>query len=77
MNQYIRGKRIIVTGVGGSIGSELCRQIVRCVSEVLMMLGHGENSIFEIDRELAVRGWWGRCIADVRDLAKLEQLFVE
>lgn len=48
----IRGKRVMVTGGGGSIGSELCRQIWRCEPAQLIMVGHGENSIFEIHGEL-------------------------
>ena len=48
----IRGQRVLVTGGGGSIGSELCRQIVRCAPAELIILGHGENSIFDIHNEL-------------------------
>ena len=42
------GKKVLVTGAGGSIGRELCRQIGRWAPEELIMLGHGENSIFNI-----------------------------
>jgi len=76
--RYVEGKKVLVTGAGGSIGSELCRQIVCCDPAQLLMLGRGENSIFEIDRELR-----GKCapeilttiIADIRDREKLEQVF--
>jgi FlaA1/EpsC-like NDP-sugar epimerase/lipopolysaccharide/colanic/teichoic acid biosynthesis glycosyltransferase len=49
----IHGKRVLVTGGGGSIGSELCRQILCCKPATLVLMGHGENSIFEIEAELA------------------------
>ena len=48
----IRGRCVLVTGGGGSIGSELCRQILRCGPAELVVLGHGENSIFDICNEL-------------------------
>ncbi|MDR2068987.1 MAG: polysaccharide biosynthesis protein [Spirochaetaceae bacterium] len=49
---YLRGKRVLVTGAGGSIGSELCRQLLSGGASRLYLLGHGENSIYQIDREL-------------------------
>lgn len=52
--ELLRGKRVLVTGGGGSIGSELCRQILRCRPAELVLLGHGENSIFEMHNELLI-----------------------
>jgi FlaA1/EpsC-like NDP-sugar epimerase len=49
---YLRGKRVLITGAGGSIGSELARQLLYGGAERLYLLGHGENSIYEIDAEL-------------------------
>ena len=48
----LAGKRVMVTGGGGSIGSELCRQVLRCEPAQLVILGHGENSVFAIHNEL-------------------------
>ncbi|MDR2553482.1 MAG: polysaccharide biosynthesis protein [Treponema sp.] len=49
---YLRDKRVLVTGAGGSIGSELCRQLLSGGASRLYLFGHGENSIYLIDREL-------------------------
>ena len=51
---YLRGKRVLVTGAGGSIGSELCRQLLSAGAERLYLFGHGENSIYQIDKELRI-----------------------
>ncbi|GMO21334.1 MAG: nucleoside-diphosphate sugar epimerase/dehydratase [Termitinemataceae bacterium] len=51
---YLRGKRVLVTGAGGSIGSELCRQLLSGGVERLYLFGHGENSIYQIDHELRI-----------------------
>jgi FlaA1/EpsC-like NDP-sugar epimerase len=59
----ISGKRVLVTGGGGSIGSELCRQVLRLKPATLIVMGHGENSVFEICNEL------NRKIAIETDLA--------
>ncbi|HPM73176.1 MAG TPA: polysaccharide biosynthesis protein, partial [Spirochaetales bacterium] len=50
--EWLAGKRVIVTGAGGSIGSELARQLLSAGVERLYLFGHGENSIYQIDREL-------------------------
>lgn len=78
VSEMLRGCRVMVTGAGGSIGSELCRQIARCHPETLVLLGHGENSIFSITNELE---WQHpelaieQVIADVRDLDRLTHVF--
>ena len=51
---YLRGKRVIITGAGGSIGSELARQLLSGGAERLYLFGHGENSIVNIYRELHI-----------------------
>ncbi|MDR1073833.1 MAG: polysaccharide biosynthesis protein [Treponema sp.] len=51
---YLRDKRALVTGAGGSIGSELCRQLLSGGAQRLYLFGHGENSIYQIDKELRV-----------------------
>lgn len=52
ISEYVTGKTILITGSGGSIGSEICRQICRFSPGKLILLGHGENSIYQIDMEL-------------------------
>lgn len=72
------GKRILVTGAGGSIGRELCRQILRWSPVELVLLGHGENSIFETLIELEQsypEVHICPVIADIRDINRLEQIF--
>ena len=72
------GRVVLVTGAGGSIGSELCRQIARWGPSELLLLGHGENSIFEALMELqeSFPGLHARpVIADVRDLERLKTVF--
>jgi FlaA1/EpsC-like NDP-sugar epimerase len=50
--KFLKGKRVLVTGAGGSIGSELCRQIFKSHPAEIMLMGHGENSVFNIQQEL-------------------------
>jgi FlaA1/EpsC-like NDP-sugar epimerase len=53
VGSLLRGRRILITGAGGSIGGELCRQVVQFQPAQLVLVGHGENSIFSIHRELS------------------------
>ncbi|MCP2033418.1 FlaA1/EpsC-like NDP-sugar epimerase [Planomicrobium sp. HSC-17F08] len=55
IEEQVRGKTVMVTGAGGSIGSEICRQISNFNPSQLLLLGHGENSIYTIDMELRRR----------------------
>lgn len=74
----LSGKRVLVTGAGGSIGRELCRQIIRWKPAELILLGHGENSIFEIFIELQEFSpglTIHPIIADVRDAERLKTVF--
>ncbi|MCM3090644.1 MULTISPECIES: polysaccharide biosynthesis protein [unclassified Cytobacillus] len=52
ISEKLTGKTVLVTGAGGSIGSEICRQVCKFQPEKLLLLGHGENSIYLIDMEL-------------------------
>lgn len=71
ISEYVTSKTILVTGAGGSIGSEICRQICRFSPKKIVLLGHGENSIYQIDMELR-RLYLGQIeiipvIADIQD----------
>ncbi len=74
----ISGKTVMVTGAGGSIGSELCRQISRWGPSELLLLGHGENSIFEVLMELKENYPSlpiHPIICDIRDFPRLSAMF--
>lgn len=78
MKSQIQDKVILVTGAGGSIGSELCRQILQLKPKVLLLLGHGENSIYTIENELkqCSRSVRFECIiADIKDRKRIEDVF--
>ena len=55
ISEYVSNNTVLVTGAGGSIGSEICRQISKFYPKTLVLLGHGENSIYLIDMELRNR----------------------
>ena len=76
--ELVTGETVLVTGAGGSIGSELCRQIARLAPARLVLLGHGENSIFDILHE--IRADFPDVtvlpvIADVRDRKRIAAVF--
>jgi FlaA1/EpsC-like NDP-sugar epimerase len=70
VSAYITGKVVLITGAGGSIGSEICRQVAKMQPKKMLLLGKGENSIYEISQELSIEYPQIRkvpIIADVRD----------
>jgi FlaA1/EpsC-like NDP-sugar epimerase len=80
IGKLIEGRRVMVTGAGGSIGSEICRQIIRYRPSELILVGRGENRIFAIDRELRElysSTTLSPCIADVTNQPRIEQVFRE
>ncbi len=75
---YLAGARVLITGAGGSIGSELVRQIATVGPEHVILMGHGENSVFEIEEEMKRMTDGGRrafglsaVIADIRDFDRV------
>jgi FlaA1/EpsC-like NDP-sugar epimerase len=78
IGQQLRGQCVLVTGAGGSIGSEMCRQIAGFGPRRLIALERAENNLFEIDREL--RATWPAldvipCVADIGDELRLRAIF--
>lgn len=80
IGKYLTGKIVLVTGAGGSIGSEICRQVLCFQPKQILLLGRGENSIYEIHQELK-----NKCneeqllplIVNITDRDKLENVFQE
>lgn len=80
VGSLVTNQTVLVTGAGGSIGSELCRQLAQLAPERIIAVGRGENSIFELTQELqslfpsvAIRP----AIVDVRDVVRLRAIFEE
>ena len=75
IEKQLRGKKILVTGAGGSIGSEICRQVAKFKPKEIVILGHGENSIYQLNMELV--GKYSQhftitpIIADVQDRKRI------
>lgn len=78
ISQTLRGLTIFISGAGGSIGSELCRQLIKFEPGKIVLFGHGENSIYAIDRELRALGTETEVcpvIGDVQDRNRLIEVF--
>jgi len=75
---YVEGKTVLVTGAGGSIGSELCRQLTRLGPQRLILVELGETALFEIERELVDERGFSAAVpvlADVGNATKMQQVF--
>lgn len=86
ISKLLHDEVVMITGGGGSIGSELCRQIISFKPHRIVFLGHGENSIFEIEQELQkyvslsygpinIKEKLHSYICDIRDYDRLERIF--
>lgn len=77
MSAYITGHVVLVTGAGGSIGSELCRQIVALKPKVLLLLDNCENNMYEIEMELKAKSSIPlvALVKDIRDREAIESIF--
>jgi len=77
---YLRGRTVLVTGAGGSIGGELSRQIARVGPRRLVLVENAENSLFEVRRELEEDRHFGRAVAvlaDCKDATRMREVFLE
>jgi FlaA1/EpsC-like NDP-sugar epimerase len=75
---YVKDKVVLVTGAGGSIGSELCRQLARAEPKRIVMVDQAESALFDIERELVDERRFSACVpvlADVRNSKRLHQVF--
>jgi len=80
LSSLLSGKCVLVTGAGGSIGSELCRQVLRYDPEKLLLLDHGEFNLYRIDQELCLRAdnaAIATLLGDVRDAVRMRGIFAE
>jgi len=74
---YLADQTVLITGAGGSIGAEICRQVSRLGPRRIVMLDQAETALFEIERELVDRGFTAALpvLADAGNRAKLKQVF--
>ncbi|MFW2389383.1 MAG: polysaccharide biosynthesis protein, partial [Polyangiales bacterium] len=80
VTEMVRGQPVMVTGAGGSIGSELCRQVAAYRPSRVILVEHSENALFEIHSELSNRFRElevAPCVADITDVPRMTRLFRE
>ncbi len=80
MGRFLTGKRVLVTGAAGSIGSEICRQVLRFGPAELVCIDHNENGLFFLERDLRRRSEEASIryrLADINDRVRLEAIFAE
>jgi len=80
ISNTINGKTVLITGAGGSIGSEICRQIFLFGPKKMVLIGHGENSIYEIENELLENDYERTIeivsyVADIKDEEQITKIF--
>ncbi|MCA9248455.1 MAG: polysaccharide biosynthesis protein [Planctomycetales bacterium] len=77
-NEMLQGRCVLVTGAGGSIGSEICRQILRCRPERIVLVERAENNLYHIEKELLSQGSCAEIVpyvADARDYERMHAAF--
>jgi len=74
VGSYLQDKRVLITGAGGSIGSELVRQIARVRPELLVLVDHAEDNLFEIDREMTAQWHFTRVESVLADCKEGERM---
>ena len=77
---YVRGRVVLITGAGGSIGAELRRQLARVGPKQLVLVENAENSLFEVRRQLEEERHFARVaavLADCKDATRMRELFLE